>query len=102
MLRFLSLCCYHSLHFISVRNLFIFCAYFALPGLTQEGLFRVNGNVKVVEQLRLKFESGVPVELGKDGDVCSAASLLKLFLRELPDSLITSALQPRFIQLFQG
>ncbi|XP_055240633.1 protein FAM13A isoform X6 [Gorilla gorilla gorilla] len=70
-------------------------------GLTQEGLFRVNGNVKVVEQLRLKFESGVPVELGKDGDVCSAASLLKLFLRELPDSLITSALQPRFIQLFQ-
>ncbi|XP_077858130.1 protein FAM13A isoform X6 [Macaca mulatta] len=70
-------------------------------GLTQEGLFRVNGNVKVVEQLRLKFESGVSVELGKDGDVCSAASLLKLFLRELPDSLITSALQPRFIQLFQ-
>lgn len=96
------LCCYHSLHFMSVRNLFVFWVYFALPGLTQEGLFRVNGNVKVVEQLRLKFESGVPVELGKDGDVCSAASLLKLFLRELPDSLITSALQPRFIQLFQG
>uniref|UniRef100_A0A2K6RAL9 Family with sequence similarity 13 member A n=1 Tax=Rhinopithecus roxellana TaxID=61622 RepID=A0A2K6RAL9_RHIRO len=76
--------------------------YLSQHGLTQEGLFRVNGNVKVVEQLRLKFESGVPVELGKeDGDVCSAASLLKLFLRELPDSLITSALQPRFIQLFQ-
>ncbi|XP_063579591.1 protein FAM13A isoform X16 [Pongo abelii] len=75
--------------------------YLTQHGLTQEGLFRVNGNVKVVEQLRLKFESGVPVELGKDGDVCSAASLLKLFLRELPDSLITSALQPRFIQLFQ-
>uniref|UniRef100_A0A2K5V770 Family with sequence similarity 13 member A n=1 Tax=Macaca fascicularis TaxID=9541 RepID=A0A2K5V770_MACFA len=75
--------------------------YLTQHGLTQEGLFRVNGNVKVVEQLRLKFESGVSVELGKDGDVCSAASLLKLFLRELPDSLITSALQPRFIQLFQ-
>uniref|UniRef100_A0A2K5E1T5 Family with sequence similarity 13 member A n=1 Tax=Aotus nancymaae TaxID=37293 RepID=A0A2K5E1T5_AOTNA len=74
--------------------------YLTQHGLTQEGLFRVNGNVKVVEQLRLKFESGVPVELGRDGDVCSAASLLKLFLRELPDSLITSSLQPRFIQLF--
>ncbi|XP_078222971.1 protein FAM13A isoform X6 [Callithrix jacchus] len=74
--------------------------YLTQHGLTQEGLFRVNGNVKVVEQLQLKFESGVPVELGRDGDVCSAASLLKLFLRELPDSLITSALQPRFIQLF--
>nr|XP_021528920.1 protein FAM13A isoform X6 [Aotus nancymaae] len=76
--------------------------YLTQHGLTQEGLFRVNGNVKVVEQLRLKFESGVPVELGRDGDVCSAASLLKLFLRELPDSLITSSLQPRFIQLFHG
>nr|XP_017529367.1 protein FAM13A isoform X3 [Manis javanica] len=75
--------------------------YLTKHGLTQEGLFRVNGNVKVVEQLRLKFESGVPVELGKDGDVCSAASLLKLFLRELPESVITSALHPRFIQLSQ-
>lgn len=75
--------------------------YLTKNGLTQEGLFRVNGNMKMVEQLRLKFESGVPVELGKDGDVCSAASLLKLFLRELPESVITSALHPRFIQLFQ-
>ncbi|XP_058151524.1 protein FAM13A isoform X1 [Dasypus novemcinctus] len=75
--------------------------YLTQHGLTQEGLFRVNGNVKVVEQLRLKYESGLHVELGKDGDICSAASLLKLFLRELPESVITSALHPRFIQLFQ-
>uniref|UniRef100_A0A8C8YRX1 Family with sequence similarity 13 member A n=1 Tax=Prolemur simus TaxID=1328070 RepID=A0A8C8YRX1_PROSS len=75
--------------------------YLTQHGLTQEGLFRVNGNVKVVEQLRLKFERGQPVELGTDGDICSAASLLKLFLRELPDGVITSALHPRFIQLFQ-
>uniref|UniRef100_A0A8D1HFV9 Rho-GAP domain-containing protein n=1 Tax=Sus scrofa TaxID=9823 RepID=A0A8D1HFV9_PIG len=69
-------------------------------GLTQEGLFRVNGNVKVVERLRWQLESGAPVELGTDGDVSSAASLLKLFLRELPERVITSALHPRFIQLF--
>ncbi|XP_037686175.1 protein FAM13A isoform X2 [Choloepus didactylus] len=75
--------------------------YLTQHGLTQEGLFRVNGNVKVVEQLRLKYESGLHVELGKDGDICSAASLLKLFLRELPESVITSALHPRFIELFQ-
>ncbi|XP_032717673.1 protein FAM13A isoform X3 [Lontra canadensis] len=75
--------------------------YLVKHGLTQEGLFRVNGNVKVVERLRWKFESGAPVELGKDGDVCSAASLLKLFLRELPGSVVTAALHPRFVQLFQ-
>ncbi|KAM6220682.1 protein FAM13A isoform 3-T3 [Rhynchocyon petersi] len=76
--------------------------YLTQHGLTQEGLFRVNGNMKVVEQLRLKYESGVHVELGKVGDVCSAASLLKLFLRELPERVITSALHPRILQLFQG
>ncbi|XP_066240594.1 protein FAM13A isoform X2 [Saccopteryx leptura] len=81
-----------------VRNV---VEYLTKNGLTQEGLFRVNGNMKVVEQLRLKFESGVPVELGRDGDVCAAASLLKLFLRELPESVITSALHPRLVQLFQ-
>ncbi|XP_074849720.1 protein FAM13A isoform X4 [Carettochelys insculpta] len=75
--------------------------YLIQHGLTQEGLFRVNGNVKVVDQLRLKYDRGEEVELVKDADVCSVASLLKLFLRELPDGVITSALHPRFIQLYQ-
>lgn len=70
--------------------------------MTQEGLFRVNGSMKMVEQLRLQYERGEEVELVKVGDVYSAASLLKLFLRELPDGIITSALHPRFIQLYQG
>ncbi|XP_006902743.1 PREDICTED: protein FAM13A-like [Elephantulus edwardii] len=76
--------------------------YLTQHGLAQEGLFRVNGNVKVVQQLRLKYESGTHVELGKDGDVCSVASLLKLFLRELPERLIPSELHPQFLQLLQG
>ncbi|XP_062055850.1 protein FAM13A isoform X3 [Lepus europaeus] len=76
--------------------------YLTQHGLTQEGLFRVNGNMKAVQRLRLRFESGAPVELGRDGDVCVAASLLKLFLRELPDGVITSAVQLRLLRLFQG
>ncbi|XP_064272987.1 protein FAM13A isoform X7 [Passer domesticus] len=75
--------------------------YLTQHGMTQEGLFRVNGSMKMVEQLRLQYERGEEVELVKDGDVYSAASLLKLFLRELPDGVITSALRPRFIQLYQ-
>ncbi|XP_041267860.1 protein FAM13A isoform X5 [Onychostruthus taczanowskii] len=75
--------------------------YLTQHGMTQEGLFRVNGSMKMVEQLRLQYERGEEVELVKDGDVYSAASLLKLFLRELPDGIITSALRPRFIQLYQ-
>ncbi|XP_056346617.1 protein FAM13A isoform X4 [Oenanthe melanoleuca] len=75
--------------------------YLTQHGMTQEGLFRVNGSMKMVEQLRLQYERGEEVELVKDADVYSAASLLKLFLRELPDGIITSALYPRFIQLYQ-
>ncbi|XP_073457029.1 protein FAM13A isoform X2 [Aquarana catesbeiana] len=75
--------------------------YLRSEGVTHEGLFRVNGNVKVVEQLRLKYESGEPLSLLEDGDVYSAASLLKLFLREMPDGVISTALLPKFIQIYQ-
>nr|DBA28765.1 TPA: hypothetical protein GDO54_009068 [Pyxicephalus adspersus] len=75
--------------------------YLRREGMTQEGLFRVNGNVKVVEQLRVKYESGESVTLSEDGDVHSAASLLKLFLREMPDGIISTALLPKFIQIYQ-
>ncbi|XP_061439016.1 protein FAM13A isoform X2 [Rhineura floridana] len=75
--------------------------YLTWHGLKQEGLFRVNGNLKIVEQLRVKYESGEEVELATEGDISSAASLLKLFLRELPDRVITSAAHPKFIRLYQ-
>lgn len=75
--------------------------YLRSEGVTHEGLFRVNGNVKVVEQLRLKYESGEPLSLLEDGDVYSAASLLKLFLREMPDGVISTPLLPKFIQIYQ-
>ncbi|XP_067850562.1 protein FAM13A isoform X2 [Heptranchias perlo] len=70
-------------------------------GLEQEGLFRVNGNVKVVERLRLKYDCGGRPDLGQEADVSSVASLLKLFLRELPDALIISRLHSQFMQLYQ-
>ncbi|XP_042323063.1 protein FAM13A isoform X1 [Sceloporus undulatus] len=75
--------------------------YLTQHGLKQEGLFRVNGSLKTVEQLRVKYESGEEVDLVADGDISSAASLLKLFLRELPDRVITSAAHPKFMQLYQ-
>ncbi|XP_055967109.1 protein FAM13A-like [Sorex fumeus] len=66
-------------------------------GLAQEGLFRVAGSVRAVEELRRGFESGLPVRLD-GGDVSAAASLLKRFVRELPGGLLTSALTPHLLQ----
>ncbi|XP_026528431.1 protein FAM13A isoform X3 [Notechis scutatus] len=76
--------------------------YLSWHGLKQEGLFRVNGNLKTVEQLRMKYEGGDQVDLATEADVSSAASLLKLFLRELPDRVIPSTLYPKFIQLYEA
>ncbi|XP_026554114.1 protein FAM13A isoform X3 [Pseudonaja textilis] len=76
--------------------------YLSWHGLKQEGLFRVNGNLKTVEQLRMKYEGGDQVDLAAEADVSSAASLLKLFLRELPDRVIPSTLYPKFIQLYEA
>ncbi|KAE8630828.1 hypothetical protein XENTR_v10000980 [Xenopus tropicalis] len=76
--------------------------YLRTIGMDQEGLFRVNGNVKMVEQLKLKYESGEQPILGEEMDVHSAASLLKLFLREMPDGVITTALLPKFIEGYQS
>ncbi|KAI1887408.1 hypothetical protein AGOR_G00189990 [Albula goreensis] len=70
-------------------------------GLEQEGLFRVNGNVRAVESLRQRFESGEDVDLQKEGDACTVASLLKQFLRDLPEGLVTSTVQPALLQLHQ-
>ncbi|XP_069781824.1 protein FAM13A isoform X2 [Narcine bancroftii] len=75
--------------------------YLQQYGLDQEGLFRVNGNVKVVERLRQSYDCGHMPDLAQEADVCSVASLLKLFLRELPDALIVSRLHSQFMGLYQ-
>ncbi|KAJ8388268.1 hypothetical protein AAFF_G00135290 [Aldrovandia affinis] len=69
--------------------------------LQQEGLFRVNGNVRAVEVLRQRFESGEEVDLLQEGDACTVASLLKQFLRDLPEGLITATVQTSLLQLHQ-
>lgn len=75
----------------------------SLPaGLQQEGLFRVNGSVRAVDTLRQRLERCEPVDLAQESDICSVASLLKKFLRDIPEGLIHSSVQPAFIQQHQG
>uniref|UniRef100_A0A3Q1BA02 Rho-GAP domain-containing protein n=1 Tax=Amphiprion ocellaris TaxID=80972 RepID=A0A3Q1BA02_AMPOC len=53
-------------------------------GMHHRGLFRLCGSVVRTRQLRQRWDSGERVDLEHDGDVPTVASLLKLFLRELP------------------
>ncbi|CAH8494497.1 unnamed protein product [Dicrocoelium dendriticum] len=82
-------------------------------GLEAEGVFRVNGNSRTVDILKhlidengshwsLSELSEMATELERSVDVYSVASLLKLYLRELPDGLIPARVTPSFLEVFQG
>lgn len=73
-----------------------------LPALDQEGLFRVNGNVRAVETLKQRLESGEDVDLLNESDSCTVASLLKRYLRDLPEGLVDSAVQQALIHHYEG
>jgi len=76
---------------------------YASSGLLDlEGLFLVNGNAERVDWLRQRYDSGEEVELEKEADLASAVSLLRLFLQELPEPVIPTAIQGHILQLHQG
>lgn len=70
--------------------------------LHQDGLFRVNGNARVVETLKQRLEKGDNVDFLTESDLCTVASLLKCYLRELPGGLVDSAVQQELIRHYKG
>ena len=78
-----------------------YCVCF-IAGLETEGVFRVNGNARLVENLRssLNSESIQAVNLEQHCDVISVASLLKLFLRELPGGVVPENATKEYVQEF--
>ncbi|XP_063043989.1 rho GTPase-activating protein 1 isoform X2 [Engraulis encrasicolus] len=58
-------------------------------GLEMEGIFRRSANVTLVKTVQEKYNSGEEVNFGEMEDVHLAAVILKTFLRELPEPLLT-------------
>ncbi|XP_047538743.1 uncharacterized protein LOC125072251 isoform X1 [Vanessa atalanta] len=73
-------------------------AHLRRHGLRTLGLFRVSASKKRVRQLREEWERGQDTTL--DSAVCphDVATLLKEFLRDLPDPLLCRDLYPAFLQ----
>uniref|UniRef100_A0A673C8G5 Rho GTPase activating protein 6 n=1 Tax=Sphaeramia orbicularis TaxID=375764 RepID=A0A673C8G5_9TELE len=73
------------------------CQYLEKYGLQTVGIFRVGSSKKRVRQLREEFDQGWEVHLDEEHCVHDVAALLKEFLRDMPDPLLTRELYTAFI-----
>ncbi|XP_035669554.1 rho GTPase-activating protein 24-like isoform X2 [Branchiostoma floridae] len=74
-------------------------AYIRKHGMAQEGLFRLPGSLTVVKELQDVYDRGERPDFEElQADVDSVASLLKLFLRELPEPVVPFAQYESFLQ----
>lgn len=65
--------------------------YLREKGLRTEGLFRRSASAQAVRQVQRLLDQGKPVNFDDYGDVHLPAVVLKTFLRELPQPLLTFA-----------
>ncbi|KAI0833912.1 RhoGAP-domain-containing protein [Hypoxylon sp. FL0890] len=72
----------------------------AKNAIREEGIFRLSGSNVVIKQLRERFNTEGDVNLLTDEtyyDIHAVASLLKLYLRELPTTILTRDLHMKFV-----
>lgn len=75
------------------------CEHIRDKGFETEGIFRINGSTRIVEKYRTSFDMRGDADLNEEEDLMAVASLLKLFLREIPESLIPENKTQRFISV---
>ncbi|XP_078453538.1 rho GTPase-activating protein 24-like isoform X2 [Lampetra planeri] len=66
-------------------------------GLAEEGLFRLPGQTNLVRELQEAFDCGERPIFDGDTDVHTVASLVKLYLRELPEPVVPFSLYSEFL-----
>ncbi|XP_006018141.1 rho GTPase-activating protein 24 isoform X5 [Alligator sinensis] len=71
--------------------------FIRLQGLKEEGLFRLPGQANLVKELQDAFDCGEKPSFDSNTDVHTVASLLKLYLRELPEPVIPYAKHEDFL-----
>ncbi|RWA13747.1 hypothetical protein EKO27_g1349 [Xylaria grammica] len=70
--------------------------------ILEEGIFRLSGSNLVIKQLRERFNQEGDVNILTDEtyyDIHAVASLLKLYLRELPTTILTRDLHMQFVSV---
>uniref|UniRef100_A0A8I6A7T6 Rho GTPase activating protein 1 n=1 Tax=Rattus norvegicus TaxID=10116 RepID=A0A8I6A7T6_RAT len=72
-------------------------AYLQAHALTAEGIFRRSANTQVVREVQQKYNMGLPVDFDQYNELHLPAVILKTFLRELPEPLLTFDLYPHIV-----
>ncbi|TGJ84015.1 hypothetical protein E0Z10_g4764 [Xylaria hypoxylon] len=70
--------------------------------ILEEGIFRLSGSNVVIKQLRERFNQEGDINIVTDEtyyDIHAVASLLKLYLRELPTTILTRDLHMQFVEV---
>lgn len=70
--------------------------------MKEQGIYRLSGTSNDVQRLKKAFETN-PYEaehLLKEIDINAVASLLKMYLRELPEALFVNSLYKKFFEAF--
>ncbi|XP_049583972.1 rho GTPase-activating protein 6 isoform X2 [Syngnathus scovelli] len=73
------------------------CQHLENHGLQTVGIFRVGSSKKRVRQMREELDQGWELHLDEQHSVHDVAALLKEFLRDMPDPLLTRELYTAFI-----
>ncbi|KER27115.1 hypothetical protein T265_05804 [Opisthorchis viverrini] len=75
------------------------CECILQNGLSLQGIFRVNGGVRLIETLRRSLErsGGCSLNVTEATELYALAGVLKLFLREIPDGLIPKEHTMQFV-----
>ncbi|XP_074859680.1 rho GTPase-activating protein 8 isoform X3 [Carettochelys insculpta] len=64
-------------------------SYLKSKGLRVEGLFRRSASIQTIKDIQKLYNQGKPVNFDDYGDIHIPAVILKTFLRELPQPLLT-------------
>ncbi|XP_062374394.1 rho GTPase-activating protein 8-like [Sardina pilchardus] len=74
-------------------------SYLQQKGLHTEGIFRRSARVQLIKDIKKLYNLGKPVNFDEYGDVHVPAVILKTFLRELPEPLLTFALYDQILDI---
>lgn len=67
--------------------------------LRMTGIFRVSGSTADIQRLKTQVDNGIPLDTSTIHDPYVASGLLKLYIRDLPENLLTFTLYSQFLDL---